>query len=477
MANKMRLHQSLLTMTLLTAGLVYAATLILQKLFGLKFSHCGMPISNENFLGTSVFFDHLIFITIFSIGCAVTGVHRLKVDTHSLYQQSLSKLYKYTWHLLALCILGGFFNLIDKYLIIQKYPINCLSQIRFAWISVASEGRDAYHQVFSYIGNGLSSLLFPSLIILNSHIQASSKKLQMKQFAQVLILTILVVIYSLSFGSRNLMFAFASVTFCGSLLFLVFNPSMQNLIKTLVTSVLILIVSVGFTYFFTKDRIFCVPNHHQILIEKNGIQGVLDQEALYIDGYRDEVPICMDADGLGGQTALAKTCAPCALAAIYLNHGLANHRWIFSEELVGKNYILNFLHANLGSMSPFGKVQCERSFVGGMSMVGSVRHDFGYPGIVVFAIICSLILMAIAKGLRLGTSKLQISAIFCLHCFFYSITVSPMFFPIMTMPFKIFIFGLLFLATVAFFTRLIFERITDQYFSPAKTSNTDTIID
>ena len=129
---------------------------------------------------------------------------------------------------------------------------------------------------------------------------------------------------------------------------------------------------------------------------------------------------------------------------------------------------MNFIHANLGSFSPLEKVKHERSFIGGMSMVGSIRHDFGHAGIVVFAMLCSLILVTIAKGLRLEGSYMQIPAIFCLHLLFYSITVSAMFFPLMTMPFRLMVFGLLFLVTISTLTVAISIWIARRDFSSEK---------
>ena len=76
-------------------------------------------------------------------------------------------------------------------------------------------------------------------------------------------------------------------------------------------------------------------------------------------------------------------------------------------------------------------------------MVGAVKHDYGYLGVLGFGLICAGVLKLILLSFAAATNYIRTFACIMLTLYFYSIAVSVMFFPLMTMPFSIMSFGFL----------------------------------
>jgi len=77
-------------------------------------------------------------------------------------------------------------------------------------------------------------------------------------------------------------------------------------------------------------------------------------------------------------------------------------------------------------------------------MVGAVKHDFNFFGVIFLATLLAFTLKLILLGSNAVRRPVRTFAFIMIFLYLYSITVSLMFFPVMTMPFSIMCFGFLF---------------------------------
>ena len=374
----------------------------------------------------------LFFIIAFLASGFVFGLHKHAITTHHLLTEIYENSRKYLPLLILLCLLGGVLNGIEKYLIVQMRPITCIAEIRFAWIDVAAYmGRSPVHAVISFMGNTLSSLLFPLIAILNISYLSPNITGKRCTIGQYLVVLSLALIYAGSFASRNLAFALMAISFASALLFLYANPCKIQFKKTLLSSLTILALGLGFVLSLSYDRINC--GYERSYDDNGSVQEKLNKA--YLEGYKDEIPMTLPNDN---------TSPVLKLVGLYLSHGLANHTMVFGANKIGKNYVLGFAYSKLKWLLPLKSVEVSKYFRGGITMVGAVKHDFNFFGIVVFAALLALILKLILLASNAVRHSVRTFAFVMLFLYLYSITASLMFFPVMTMPFSIMCFGFLF---------------------------------
>jgi hypothetical protein len=384
-----------------------------------------------------VLIDHALFIGVFLGSGFLMGLNNNSLDIADVVSKISENSQIYLRVMIFLCILGGILNVVDKYLIAELRPISCISEIRFAWLEVAStDGRSNFHAFLSFFGNALSSLLFPAIVILTINYQNLNLSSRRFNIGEFLVLVFLTVIYCGAFASRNLMFAFMAITFTTTLMFFYFHPNAKQFKKIIKTSMCILFIGMGFVFGLQNDRLNCLSNHD-----------ASDRDTLYINSFADEIPYLIEAPGKG--------CVACQLGAIYLSHGIANHSAMFKNDKIGNDYVFGFMASRLGLTSLVSHLKPLKFFHGGVTMVGAIKHDFSYIGIVVLGAICAFILKLILIGLCAVQNFVKIFSFTALIVYFYSISTSMMFFPIMTMPFLIMCFGFLFYCLLYFFENLV----------------------
>ena len=416
----MKSVKSLYVFIILLMSLVYAAHLAVYQF-----------TAETNKVDLShVYIDHSIFIIAFLVSGFILSLHKHFINTNHLFAEIYENSQKYLWLLILLCFFGGVLNAIDKYLIMQLRPITCIAEIRFAWIDVAAYmGRTPVHGAISFMGNALSSLLFPLVVILSIPLLNPVIIDRKSTVSQILVIISLALIYCGSFASRNLAFAFMAISFATVLLFFCTNPCKIQLRKTLLSSLTILALGLGFVYSISYDRMNCGWDDEGA--------GRLARNQVYLRAFEDEIPFTLN------YASSETNCPICQLGAMYLSHGVANHIMVFNENKIGKNYLLGFVNSNLNKLFPLEEVKVSKYYRGGITMIGAIKHDFNFIGIIVFAPLLAVTLKLILLGLSAVRGSVRTFAFCMLSLYFYSITVSMLFFPVMTMPFKIMCFGFL----------------------------------
>jgi hypothetical protein len=417
----------ILSISLFILALVATGTSLSGYVFGVK--------SRDSY---TVLFDHTIFITVFFASCIILGERYLDTSKNALNGDCLERYFNHIWLLILVCAVGCLFNILDKYWIIKLRSIECLSSIRFAWLEIADRGREPVHDIVSLVGNILSSLIFPTTLIIASRFFSYKHRIEKQNYLQLIACVSIVILYCGLFASRNLMFAFSSLCFCSSIVYFLLAPTRQQLLKTVAAAALAFCVSAGFLITLTNDRIFCVSERYKKEIELGGKAAELKQATNYLKEFENELHFKYNAN------ELSKSCPGCVLGAIYLNHGMSNHEAIFDDDKIGKNYIWSFISSYIENVVEVPDFEYVRNFTGGISAVGAFRHDFGYLGIIFAAIFTAMLVKIISIGLVVSNHSVKLLSVLVFYVFMYSVTTSLMFVPFMTMPFSLMLFGFLF---------------------------------
>ena len=420
----MEVKKSLLFFVLLLTGLVYAAHALVIWVLQLT------GIGSYDVVVT----DHLVFFGVFLISGYVLGLSKHVFTTNLFFPAAYKNAREYLWFLILLCFAGGILNIIDKYLITLMRPIDCLSEIRFAWIEVSAYiKRSPIHSFVSFSGNALSSLLYPLLVILNISFLSANPTHRKCTLGQFVVIIFLILFYCASFGSRNLMFSFMAMSFTVTMLYLYFNTTKHQVVKSCVSTIVTLAIGSIFVFVLTANRVDCGWS--------DSGQERLERHYVYLKEFEDEIPINLVHSI--NQNAPMSQCSVCLLAGLYLSHGVANHQMVFNDNKIGENYLTGFLQSKLQFLYPFEVIEVTKYFRGGITMVGAVKHDYGYLGVLGFGLICAGVLKLILLSFAAATNYIRTFACIMLTLYFYSIAVSVMFFPLMTMPFSIMSFGFL----------------------------------
>ena len=153
---------------------------------------------------------------------------------------------------------------------------------------------------------------------------------------------------------------------------------------------------------------FCVCYHKQSDFCKfeSDVETTENRSLNCMQAYEDEIPF-----QLPNEPKLAEKCPECVIIVLYLSHGVKNHENIFQNNLVGKNYLTNFVVKKLSPILPLKNVEVTKHFTGGLTMVGAIRHDFGRLGIVCAACVLSFLLVMILKGLVVSAPSVNLIAL------------------------------------------------------------------
>ena len=257
------------TYIILTYVGTYAATVLLDQTFYME--------------GSEVFLDHSLFLAVFLLASYLAKMHEKKYCAVNGFDNLFSDLVDYVWHIIIVCAFGVALSLWAKYLTVQIRPIVCLSEVRFAWIEVGDEQRSILHQVVSFTGNALASLLFPLIAFINYGIQSARIKLTKRTVLQLAAIIVLIVVFSGSFASRNMLFAFATLTFGGAVIALFSNPTKSQMAKTTLSALLIALVACVSVFAITNNRIFCK-------FEESDVETTENRSLNYVQAYEDEIP-------------------------------------------------------------------------------------------------------------------------------------------------------------------------------------------
>ena len=137
----------------------------------------------------------------------------------------------------------------------------------------------------------------------------------------------------------------------------------------------------------------------------------LERHYVYLKEFEDEIPINLVHSI--NQNAPMSQCSVCLLAGLYLSHGVANHQMVFNDNKIGENYLTGFLQSKLQFLYPFEVIEVTKYFRGGITMVGAVKHDYGYLGVLGFGLICAGVLKLILLSFAAATNYIRTLHVSC----------------------------------------------------------------
>ena len=117
---------------------------------------------------------------------------------------------------------------------------------------------------------------------------------------------VLILFYCASFGSRNLMFSFMAISFTVTMLYLYFNTTKHQVVKSCVSTIVTLAIGSIFVFVLTANRVDCGWS--------DSGQERLERHYVYLKEFEDEIPINL-------VTALTRMrqsqCSVCLLTGLY----------------------------------------------------------------------------------------------------------------------------------------------------------------
>lgn len=343
-----------------------------------------------------------------------------------------SEIERLTLILFILLIIGLISHAFAKLSLISFRGINCFSEIRFAWIEVGHHMQTTIMRITSIIGNLFTSLVYPILFILTIMILMKKKYgREHYLYLGIFILSLFIgFIAAYLIGSRNTMLSYLILVFSSIVLCFYLKDSIDHtfIIKSLILFLMPLVLLVTATAFIFNDRMFCAHNSKNL--DYSSI------EKAYIQSYEDEIPIKI----LESNSSLCVYCEP---VIIYLNHGIYNYAYIAHTQRRGDLITISIAKSYLRKIG-FNIDVSDTKRVhgsGGIGLIGTVYHDYGYSGIILASIMFGGLTYFTLRNLH-NNYYISLNLI-CFIMIIYTIGMSLMFFPVGLHPFNLKLIGMI----------------------------------
>lgn len=416
--------------------ILVAAAFTLQNLFHLFVLYTA-PFELDKDI-TIVLWVLGLFWLCFTVLCSYFLTVRWEND--EFYRNPLVENFRIVNVLLALSAIGVAFHVWAKAYLWTIYPIDCISQTRFAWINADRALLPMHIKAASILGHLLSSFIYPGLALASLNLFFSEYDERSKRaclFIQQMLFAFLGLIYAGMIGSRSCALAFMIMSLGGGIYGLAISKIklMQMIQGVGFIFGTICVIFFG-VYFFSSDRIGCYNDAKTFKPEK-----VLE----YNQSNNRTFSIREPAD-----SSAIWRCVPCGTFALYLNHSIINFSDVTVTEhrgpdvLGGYVYVINEkLNALVQGGQGRKQGEAERVYGPGfLPLAGAAYHDAGYFGVMAVLGLLGAFFCWILKTMQSARSGLLPFAMFML--LFYALMTSTLmaFTNAISFPFMVFSFAI-----------------------------------